>query len=304
MMVIKKVSIVVMAALVVIPLSCKKAESPSEEAMAPAAMSEPGEPAKRAMSVEEAGAVKDKKAEAGDEVMKADDGRGLQGHFLAPMDLAKERLLEYRVDLTYETKNILASRRALLGIVAKYGFIKGSSAALDERTALVASDVFVKSDKLYETLQELDAVGTLLSENIAVTDHTENMVLQERKVKREQVRMGRRGAAAAQVGGGAKNWNDIENSLSQSEEGLDAAEHAKWQIRDKVAWACIHVNLNGPEQPGRVKVPKYVNAFIGLVNFLLILVYVLIYLAPFAAVAGVIVWKRKEILGIFRRKKE
>jgi hypothetical protein len=260
--------------------------------------------ARQAKSVDQvAGSVADKK-EAADEEMKANDGRGLQGHFLAPMDLAKERLLEYRVDLTYETKNILASRRALLAIVAKHGFIRGSSAALDESRALVASDVYVKSEKLYEALQELDAIGTLLSENIAVTDHTENMVLQDRKVKREQVRMARRGAAAAQVGGGAKNWNDIENSLSQTEDGLDAAEHAKWQIGDKVAWACIHVNLNGPEQPGRIKVPKYVNAFIGLANFLLVLVYVLIYVAPFAAAAGVIVWKRKQIAAIFRRKKE
>ena len=302
-MVLRKACVVLFAALVVLPLSCKKAESPSGEAAAPAPA---GESARMAKSVDVdkvAGGVEENR-KAGDEVMKADDGRGLQGHFLAPMDLARERLLEYRVDLTYETKNILASRHALLAIVAKYGFIKGSSAALDESRTLVASDVYVKSEKLYDALQELDVIGTLLTENIAVTDHTENMVLQDRKVKREQVRMARRGAAAAQVGGAAKNWNDIENSLSQSEDGLDAAEHAKWQIRDKVAWACIHVNLNGPEQAGRIRVPKYVNALIGLVNFLLVLVYVFIYILPFAAVAGAIAWKRKQIVGFFRRKKE
>ena len=300
-MISRNVIMMLVAALLLLPLSCsKKAEAPAGEAAAPAAMTNTSRQAK---SLDFAGDVVEEKKEAG-EAMKADDGKGLQGHFLAPMDLAKERLLEYRVDLTYETKNILASRHALLAIVAKYGFIKGSSAALDESRALVASDVYVKSEKLYEALGELDAIGTLLSENIAVTDHTENMVLQDRKVKREQVRMARRGAAAAQVGGAAKNWNDIENSLSQSEDGLDAAEHAKWQIRDKIAWACIHVNLNGPEQPGRIRVPKYVNALIGLVNFLLVLVYALIYILPFAAVAGAIVWKRRQIAGLFRRKKE
>ncbi|HOD13606.1 MAG TPA: DUF4349 domain-containing protein [Spirochaetota bacterium] len=295
-------AILFIAFLVITPFSCKKAESPSEEAAAPASMSEPVMQAKSAL--DSAGAVEERKAEADGPPMKPDDGRGLQGHFLAPMDLAKERLLEYRVEMTYETKNILASRHALLAVVAKYGYVKSGSAVLDESTATAVSDVYVKSEKLYEALMELDKIGTLLAENITATDHTEDMALQNLKEKRERIRIARKGIASGQATAASRNWNDIENSLSQSEDGLDAAEHKKWQIRDKVAWACIHVELNGPEQPGRIKVPKYVNAFIGLLNVLLVVAYGLIYVVPFAALAGVIIWKRKEILGIFRRKKE
>lgn len=300
---IKRLPVIFVIAFLVMPaLSCKKAESPSEEAAAPAAMSEPVMQAKSAM--DRAGAVEERKAEADGSPMKPDDGRGLQGHFLVPMDLAKERLLEYRVEMTYETKDILASRHALLAVVAKYGYVKSGSAALDESAARVSSDVYVKSEKLYDALMELDKIGTLLAENITATDHTEDMALQNLKEKRERIRIARKGIASGQATAASRNWDDIENSLSQSEDGLDAAEHKKWQIRDKVAWACIHVDLNGPEQPGRVKVPKYVNAFIGLLNFLLIVAYGLIYIVPFAALAGIIAWKRKEILGIFRKKKE
>lgn len=299
-MYIRHVSAIVAAVLVAFPLSCKKAEPPSEEAAAPAAMSEE---AMKPMSVaDRAGAVEGKKAD--ESAMKPDEGRGLVGHFIAPMDLAKERLLEYKVDLAYETKDILASRRALLAVVAKYGYVKSGSAALDEDRAAVASDVYVKSEKLYDALMELDTIGTLLTENITATDHTEDMELQNMKEKRERLRIARKSIASGQATAASRNWNDIENSLSQSEDGLDAAEHRKWQIRDRVAWACIHVDLNGPEQPGRVRVPTYVNAFIGLLNVLLILAYGLIYVIPFAVVAGLIVWKRSEIIGIFRRKKE
>ncbi len=301
---VKRLSVIFICAFLVIPaFSCKKAESPSEEAAAPASMSEPAMQAKSVMD-NRAGAVEEQKAEADGSAMKLDDGRGLQGHFLASMDLAKERLLEYRVEMAYETKDILASRRALLAVVAKYGYVKSGSAALDESRATVASDVYVKSDKLYDALMELDRIGTLLAENISATDHTEDMALQNLKEKRERVRIARKGIASGQATAASRNWNDIENSLSQSEDGLDAAEHKKWQIRDRVTWACIHVDLNGPEQPGRIKVPKYVNAFIGLLNFLLLLAYGLIYIMPFAALAGVIVWKRKEIMAIFSRKKE
>ena len=301
MVAIKNLTVIILSAVLVIPaFSCKKAESPTEEAAAPAPMSESAMQAKSVMDT--AGAPESRK-EADESAMKPDDGRGLQGHFLAPMDLAKERLLEYRVELTYETKDILLSRRALLAVVSKYGYVKSGSAALDESTATVASDVYVKSEKLYDALMELDKIGMLLAENITATDHTEDMALQNLKEKRERVRIARKGIASGQATAASRNWNDIENSLSLSEDGLDDAEHKKWQIRDKVAWACIHVDLNGPEQPGRIKVPKYVNAFIGLLNALLILAYGLIYIIPFAALAVVLVWKRKEILGIFRRKK-
>jgi hypothetical protein len=282
-------------------LSCKKAEEGAPRDGAQPAISQ-NAPQGEAMSVaDEATGGKQRQAIQD----KKDTGRpGLIGHFLAPMEFARERLLEYKVDLTYESGELMRSRRELLGIVAKYGFIKGGSASLDDKVPLAVSDVYVKSDTLYEALQEFDRVGTLRAEHISVTDHTEEMALQERTVKREQLRIGRKNIASAQVAPAAKNWSDIESSLAQSEDKLDASEHAKWKIRDKVAWAWIHVNLKGPDQPERITVPRYTDAFIGMINILLGLLYVIIYSLPFAVIAGLIVWKRKQIAAIFRRKKK
>ncbi len=291
-------SLIVICTMVIFPsISCKKAESP-QEAGAPAAYDK-NAPAEEAKSVaDEAGSMKEREAAPG----RKDENRGgLIGHFLAPMDFAKERLLEYRVDLTYESGDLLKSRKELLGIVAKYGFIKQAGASLEDQPPVVVSDVLIKSDRIYETLQELDRVGTLVSENISVTDHTEEMALQERTVKREQLRIVRKNAAAGQVAPAAKNWSEIDNSLTQSEDRLDAAEHGKWKIRDKVAWAWIHVNLKGPD---RISVPNYFNAIVGMVNFLLRLLWVVIYLLPLAAIAGLIIWKRKALAALFRRKKK
>ena len=234
---------------------------------------------------------------------KQEEEGGLTGHFVAPMELAKERLLEYRVDLTYECADLVRSRMELLGIVSKFGFIKNSSASIETRTSYVTSDLMVKSEKLYETLLELDRVGVLRAENISVIDHTEEMVLNDRKGRREQTRITRKNIASGQVTAAAKNWSDIENSLERSEDSLDASEHAKWQIRDKVAWALVHVNLKGPDVPNRIEVPRYSDAFKGLVNLFLWMIYAMVYLIPVAIVAGLIVWKRDAIAGIFRKKK-
>jgi hypothetical protein len=294
-------SLILICAIALFPvLSCKKSEAP-KDASAPVAYDK-NAPAQEAMSTsDEAGVMKERKAV----LERPDEGiRGITGHFLATMELAKDRLLEYRTDLTYESRDLMKSRRELLDIVSKYGFVKGSSISLEEKEPLAVSDVFVKSDKLYETLRELDRLGSLLSETITVTDHTEEMVLQERTVKREQIRIVRKNAAAGQVAPAARNWADIDGSLTQSEDRLDASEHAKWKIRDKVAWSWIHVTLKGPDQPDRIDVPRYADAFIGMINILLRLVYVVIYLLPVAAIVWLIVWKKSQIVAIFRRKKD
>lgn len=282
-------------------LFCKRAEkgAPAEEAPATMTRNAPGMQPKKAVD------ESDGSKEVDMDVEKKEKSRGgLVGHFLAPMALAGERLLEYRVDLTYESMDLIKSRQEMLGIVAKYGFVKGSGASLESKKSFMASDVFVKSEKLYDALQEFDKVGILLAENISVTDHTENMVLQERKVKREQIRIGRKNAAAGQVTAAARNWNDIENSLEQSEDTLDGADHEKWKIKDKVAWAWIHVNFKGPDQPGRIEVPRYTDAFIGVANLFLGFLYVLIYILPLGILIWLVIWKRNQIKNIFKRKKD
>jgi len=277
--------------------SCKKAELPQEPGAPQAASEEKG-----AAGLPESVADKESdelKREAAPGKLN-EGGVGIIGHFLEPMEFAKERLLEYRIDLTYESGNLQKSRHELLAIVSKYGFIKDANTSLQDQPPEVVSDLFIKSEKIYEALQELDRVGTLVSEQISVTDHTEEMVLQERTVKREQLRVARKNTAAGQVTPAVKSWSEIDNSLTLSEDKLDAAEHGKWKIRDKVAWALIHVNLKGPD---RITVPKYFNAVVGMINFLLKLLWIVIYLIPFMAVAALIIWKRKAIAGIFRRKK-
>jgi hypothetical protein len=291
-------AVILLCALVLFPpLSCKKAESP-REAEAPAALEEKSAVQEQARDVADEAAGKREREAAGEK----DGGKGgLVGHFLTPMEFAKERLLEYRVDLTYESGDLSKSRHELLGIVAKYGFIKQAGTSLEDQPPAVVSDLLIKSDKIYEALRDLDRVGRLVSENISVTDHTEEMALQERTVKREQLRIERKNAAAGQVAPAVKSWSEIDNSLTQSEDRLDAAEHGKWKIRDRVAWAWIHVSLKGPD---RINVPDYFNAVVGMVNFLLKLLWVVIYLLPLAAIAGLIIWKRRVIAALFRRKKK
>ncbi|MBP7736926.1 MAG: DUF4349 domain-containing protein [Spirochaetes bacterium] len=290
----------VISTLVFFPsLSCKKAESPQEPGAPPAASEEKSAATGLPATVADKEADEQKRGAAPG---KKDEGReGIIGHFLEPMEFAKERLLEYRIDLTYESGDLQKSRHELLAIVAKYGFIKDANTSLQDQPPEVISDVVVKSDKIYEALRDLDRVGTLVSERINVTDHTEEMVLQERTVKREQLRVARKNTAAGQVAPAVKSWSEIDSSLTQSEDKLDAAEHGKWKIRDKVAWAWIHVNLKGPD---RINVPNYFNAVVGMINFLLKLLWVVIYLIPFAAVAALIIWKRQAIAGVFRRKKK
>ena len=282
--------------VIVFSMSCKKAEveaPPEREAIMEQSKEEPSPSGALPPT-----ATKRQEAEADE------DSRGLEGHFVAPVEVGKERLLEYKADMTYETEDIRKSRSEIIAVVAKYGFIKQSYASTEETKPVMSTDLLVRSDRLYQAILELDRAGILLTEQITVTDHTDSMVLQDRKARREQIRITRKNLAATQVTGVAKNWNEIENSLSRSEDSLDLAEHEKWRIRDKVAWAWIHVNLKGPDQPSRVIVPRYTDALVGLVNLFLRLIYVLIYTAPFLAIIAVIAWKRDRIVGIFRREKK
>ncbi len=233
-----------------------------------------------------------------------DDGRtdGLEGAFLAPMALAKGRMLEYTVRLEYETEDILASRKKLLELVSKYGFVKQSSASTDTRTPYVNAEVMVKSELLYEALRDFELLGLLKDENITVTDHTESMVAHERNVQRENVRVIRRNKAMGQLSAQNRNWQQVEQSIEQSENKLDQAEQGKWHILDLVSWARITVSLKGPDVPNRISVPLYWNALVGLVNLFLRFLYLVIWLFPFIII-GLILWRyRGTVRGVFRKK--
>ena len=210
----------------------------------------------------------------------------------------RERLLEYSVDLGYRCSDFARARLELISIIAKYGFIRsGRTNILDESTMTL--HMSIHSRDLYGFLQEVDRIGKLISENIHVSDHTEEMVLSARRARREDLRMARKAAYMKSLST-SRNWQVIESSLEQSENAFDGAEHNKWQISDRVEWAKVTVRL---EPLGNVQVPPYKRALYGALNTLLYLGYLLLYLLPWLVLGGLFWWKRERILGIFRRKK-
>jgi len=234
-----------------------------------------------------------------DKMMAGEQGPGLgSGTFAAPLN-APGRLLEYNVDVTYRTKDIIAGRSMLFDVAARRGFLMTSSASA--KSASMQVRMAVRSSELLDTLKELDRTGDLVEESINVIDHTENDYGQTLKAKREEIRNIRRNQAM--IGdAAARNWAERDAALERSEDAADAAKLEKWRIQDRVNWATVTIHLDGPDLPAAVQVPTYRNAFVGLLNLLLWLVYASIYVLPFAAVIGLIIWKKNTIVGIFRRK--
>ncbi|MBN2077701.1 MAG: DUF4349 domain-containing protein [Spirochaetes bacterium] len=286
--------------LVTALFSCKKAEKAQmEEAEAPMAM--------KSEAVMDKAAVRDVmpgSPEGGAANAVRRSGPGLVGHFITPAELASGRLLEYRVELSYESDDLMKSRRELLEATARHGYVKESTSSMEGKHPFVTSEIRVRSERLYDALRDFDRVGTLKTERITVTDHTEGMMLQERAARREQVRITRRGAASAGTAPTAKNWKDIEDALEESENRLDASEQEKWRIKDRVAWASVRVEITGPDLPERIVVPPFGDALVDLANILLGLVYGLVYLVPLGILVAAVVWNRKRIAALFRGRKK
>jgi hypothetical protein len=152
-------------------------------------------------------------------------------------------------------------------------------------------------------LQQIDKLGILKNENISVVDHTENMAWQKIKIDREQLRTVRKNQTIKDVSSSLKTWTDRERSLEQSEDALDQAKFEEWKINDKISWAHLIVYVKGPDQPDRIKVPAFRDAFVGVANMLLNILYALIWLAPFIIVFLIIWLKRHAIKRLLTRKK-
>jgi hypothetical protein len=167
------------------------------------------------------------------------------------------------------------------------------------------TELYIKTENLYKALRELDALGLLISESIHVTDHTDNMEWSKRVIRREEIRIGRKNRSIGQISAAHKNWQERENSIENSENNLDKSEHDKWRMNDKVNWAKIHIYLKGPDIPYSIQIPSFRNAFIGMMNFLLLALYALIYMLPFLALIAIIIIKREKIRSfLFNRKGE
>lgn len=191
-----------------------------------------------------------------------------------------DRLLEYNVNLTYQCHDLVLTRKELLKIITKYGYLENSN-AYNDKNPYMNLTIKVNATKLHEILLDLDQLGSLQNEEISVVDHTDAMVWQKRKVSREKVRLIRRAKALNQTNSNQRNWPEIEESIEQSEENLDLSEHETWRILEKVKWATIQLHFVSPRNVDEIEVPIYKNALIGILNFTLSLLYYVIWILPF-----------------------
>jgi len=237
------------------------------------------------------------------ELHRPSGGEKIEKNFLVPFKHGAGRLLEYKINLTYKCEDISQSRIKLLELISDFGFFDRSVTSISGKYQSMVVDMKIKADLLYRALAGFDAVGRLVHEDITAVDHTENMALNELKVRREKLRLMRKGHAAESAAPGSKTWKDVQDLTEQSENNLDNSEHEMWKIRDSVSWASIHLALQGPEVSDTVEVPDYSNALVGMVNFFLNLVYGILYLLPVIALVIIILAYRKKIAWPFRRKK-
>ncbi|HPB81589.1 MAG TPA: DUF4349 domain-containing protein [Spirochaetota bacterium] len=216
-----------------------------------------------------------------------------------PFTEAKDRLLEYNVNLNYKCDNFKKARLVILDVASRYGFIRSGYTDI-YRDSNMTVHVSVQAAHLYRFLRELDSIGELFKEHINVNDLTEQLVLAQRQSRREQVRIERKNRAMTGLSAQSKNWTAIDQSLERSEDASDRAEHSKWQIADRVAWAKITINI---EPTGEIRIPPYKKALYWLVETALETVYAVIYLIPLLVVVFLIWWQRGRIAGIFKGQK-
>jgi hypothetical protein len=223
--------------------------------------------------------------------------------FLSSNKYEGERLLEYQVNLTYETKDFVVSRKDFLDIVSKYGYLSYVNSGYGDLRYSMSAQFNIKVADIYRVVKELDKLGSLRYENTSVVDHTRDMAWNERKARRLQIRDQRISRVLAQVAGENKNWKDREDALERSEDALDQAEQGKWDITDQVTWAKISLTVSTPQDAAPVSIPTFQNALVLLVNGFFKVLYVLVVISPFIAIGAVVWFKRKKIVALFTRKK-
>ncbi len=218
-------------------------------------------------------------------------------------ELIKGRYLEYIANLTYRTAHFAESRLELLNIIEKYGFLVSASANA-ELSASMNVQANIKAESLYLVIKELERVGALVSENITVSDHTGERVWASIKADREKIRVERKNKAIGQITAAKRTWEGVEASLEASEDAADQAEYQEWSINDLVSWAKFNIQLEGPKKLDNIQAPDYRKAGILLLNFLIRLSYYLLIASPFIVSAVIVLWKRKAILGLLKKKEK
>jgi len=212
-----------------------------------------------------------------------------------------ERKLEYHIAMNYQIDSIKSARAFFNQWIPRYGFLSNESASGNQMSVRVR----IRSANLYAALNDLDGIGNLTAESISVQDHTENAVYQQMLAAREEIRARRRTIANHAMSTGNKNWEASENLLSQTEDRQLATRIEEWRIADRIGYASLNMTLSLPAAPhmDTVEVPQFRNAFVGLFNILLQLVYAAIYLIPLALVAYAAYRGMKRILPALRALK-
>jgi hypothetical protein len=195
-------------------------------------------------------------------------------------DLSKERLLEYKIHLSFRTKNLLVSRDKLIEITEKTSILKSTNISVSEFNESMNAEIFTPVDKLYETLLLFNALGDLTNEAIQTVDWTEHNERQKIKMRREEDRSSRRSKATSAGSAANWTWKDREELLERSEDNMDEAKMEAWKVKDNVRWAKISIGLSGRETPMRIKFPNFRNAFVSSINFLLEAIYSLVWFIP------------------------
>lgn len=211
---------------------------------------------------------------------------------LSPSKLTESRMLEYTVNLSFESESILESRKIAFETAQKYGFLSSSRTYNTDNQHFQAT-IRVSAERLHDALKDLEKAGTLIQSSVDVTDHTADRIWQGIKLDRERIRSRRR--QAMQNRAVPENQIQAENLLAQSEDSQDAAKFEDWKIQDRVQWATVNISVQGPEAPESIEVPNYVNALVGLTNNLLALIYWMLENILLIIVLLLLIWQWKRI---------
>lgn len=122
----------------------------------------------------------------------------LKSLLVQPLEKAKDRLLEYNIDLNYQCDDFHKSREQVVHIISKYSFIRYAKTEARHSAYMIVTAAIDACD-IYKFLADIDKVGKLVSKSILVTDLTENMVIAQRKICREEIRIDRQRKASANI---------------------------------------------------------------------------------------------------------
>ena len=216
-------------------------------------------------------------------------------HFYLPMKFENERKLEYIIVISYETQRFHEARLTLLDTVSKYGFLSDCKSYIQEYPYLIAN-FKIKTENMYQALKEFERIGKLTSESIQAIDHTEEIMILNRKYEREQERIKRKEGAIESKEKTYSDWDSKEYELAGQEDRMDELKMKQWRMEDKLAWASVHFEIKGPMLPPKEKpvdMPQFSNAFNHVIKTLLNFAYALIWISPYilGLAIVIIIWR-------------